>query len=660
MEEDIDVSVNKIKAIMILIKSSFLTSLVFIVSATWGQQTLPIPRNIQKTYINQTRSADGKPGNKYWQNTANYLINVNFYPDSRQLIGTVTIDYTNNSPDTLKEIWFKLYPNLYKKGSPHQQQIDPIDESDGIHINNITINGKTKNVSSLNTEIGRKSNSPSMAFAKDATSFKLDGTNMKVTIEPLAPKQTIHFIIDYNYTLNKGSHIRTGEIDMGSDFVAYFFPRIAVYDDIDGWNKIPYTGMLEFYNDFCHFKANITVPKNYIVWATGTLLNSQEVLQEKYVQKIAQAEQNNDITTIIDTTDLQQGNITTNNPANTWQFKADNVTDFVFATSNHYIWKASSLVVDKKTNRRTRVDAAFKPIHKDYFEVINYARKTVEAMSYTFPAWPYPYEHETVFDGLDQMEYPMMVNDNPLEDREDAITLTDHEIFHTMFPFYMGINETKYGWMDEGWATIGEWLISNIIDSSIIDDYGVESYGNIAGKEEDIPIMSLSTQQSTNSYFINTYPRPALGYLYVKDMLGDELFTKALHYYIEQWHGKHPMPYDFFNCMNTGSGKNLNWFWKRWFFDNGFPDLAITKVINNKNNYIVLITSIGTKPVPIDLTIFYTDGTKQNMHRRISVWENSTSTTLTFSANKTVEKFILGSVYVPDINKADNVYEVKH
>lgn len=641
-------------------KSILLISLLFIVFTSYAQQTLPIPRNIQKTYTNNTRSTTGKPGSNYWQNTANYLINVNFYPGSRQLDGTVNIDYTNNSPDTLKEIWFKLYPNLYKKGTVRQQQIDPNDECDGMHINNITINGKTKEVSSLNEETGHKSNSPSMAFAKDAKLFKIDGTNMKITVSPVAPKQTIHFIISYSYILNKNSHIRTGEIDEGSAFVAYFFPRIAVYDDIDGWNEIPYTGAQEFYNDFCNFKANITVPKNYVIWATGNLQNASTVLQEKYVQRIAEAEQSDGITTIIDTTDLKQGNITTDNATNTWQFEANDVTDFVFATSNHYIWKASSLVVDKKTKRRTRVDAAFNPIHTDYFEVIDYARKTVEAMSYTLPAWPYPYPHETIFDGLDQMEYPMMVNDNPEEDRTDAITLTDHEIFHTMFPFYMGTNETKYAWMDEGWATMGEWLISNIIDSSINDDYGIYAYEKTAETEEDIPIIRLSTQQSPSTYFTNSYPKPALGYLYVKDMLGDALFTKALHYYIEQWHGKHPMPYDFFNCMNIGSGKNLNWFWKRWFFDNGFPDLAITKVKHQKNNYTVVVTSIGTKPVPIDLTIYYVDGTKQTIHRSISVWENNNATvSLAFNANKTIQKLVLGSTYIPDVNKADNVYEVK-
>jgi aminopeptidase N len=223
----------------------------------------------------------------------------------------------------------------------------------------------------------------------------------------------------------------------------------------------------------------------------------------------------------------------------------------------------------------------------------------------------------------------------------------------------MGINETKYGWMDEGWATMGEWLISPLIDSTIVDDYGMKAYDVSAGTELDLPIITLTTQLNGTPLFINSYVKPALGYLYIKDYLGDELFTKALHYYISQWHGKHPMPYDFFNCMNSGSGKNLNWFWKRWFFDNGVPDLAISKVKKNGKNYTVTIESKGTKPVPVDLNIILEDATLKQ-HRSIEVWEKgNTSTTISFKTDKRVVRMTLGSTYTADVNKEDNSWEEK-
>jgi hypothetical protein len=606
-------------------------------TASFAQTILPVPVNLQATYAKGTRTTTGAPGKNYWQNTADYTIAVNFDPANRHLDGTVSVDYTNNSPDTLNEIGFKLYPNIYKKGAIRNMPVLAADLTDGVQIKTLSIDKKEQ----------------------EAANWKIEGTNMTLKTPPVLPKQKVHFDIAYSYTLNKTSHIRTGQVDSGAFFIAYFFPRIAVYDDIDGWNQYPYRGSEEFYNDFCHFNLAVTVPGNYKVWSTGNLKNAGDVYVPKIVQRIHDAELSDKVTDVITGTELNE-QITKNNAANTWKFEADSVTDMAFAISNHYVWKASSLVVDPKTGRRTRVDAVFNPAHKDYFEVINYARKTVEAMSYKFPKWPYPYPHETVFDGLDQMEYPMMVNDNPTPTSEDGIELTDHEIFHTMFPFYMGVNETKYGWMDEGWATIGEWTISPLIDPKITDLFGVEAYAQSAGSENDQSIISLTPQLSGVSTFTDSYPKPGLGYLYVKDMLGDELFTKALHNYITQWHGRHPMPFDFFNCMNTGSGKDLNWFWKSWFMDSGIPDLGIGKVSSNQKAYTVIINRVGSKPVPVDLTIYYKDGSTQQIHKSVGCWANGEKTyALNFSAKGTVNRIVLGGSYDPDANKKDNIWVAK-
>ncbi|MFN8291933.1 MAG: M1 family metallopeptidase [Chitinophagaceae bacterium] len=612
------------------------TSAVFLISfsALNGQSSLPVPRNIRPAYEKGTRTADGKPGKNYWQNTASYDIKVLFEPDSRLLKGTVDIDYVNNSPDTLKQVWFKLYPNVYKNTSPRAGRIDSADLGNGVSIHQLTVNGN---------ELPEKER-------------RVNGTNMTVNIPPLATGQHIKFTINWSYILNKGSHNRTGEVEPGADFVAYFFPRIAVYDDIDGWNKYPYLGSLEFYNDFCHFKAAITVPNKQMVWATGDLTNAEEVLSYTTNDRLAQSEKYGRLMTVVDSSEI--GTTTKQNrPYNTWKFEADSVTDFVFACSDHYMWRSVSVVVDKQTNRKTRVDAVFNPKHWEYYPVIEEAQKTVEFMSYRFPKWPFPYSHETVFDGLDQMEYPMMVNDNPLQDRAESIELTDHEIFHTMFPFYMGINETKYAWMDEGWATIGEWLISPMIDSNIVDEYGVEATSTIAGKETDLPVITLSTETNT-SYFTNSYPKPAMGYLFVKDMLGDDLFLKGLHYYISQWHGRHPIPYDFFNCMNTGTGKNLNWFWKKWFFDDGEPNLALEKVVAAGSKPSATVVMKGNKPVPVDIKVTYTDGSVKKVHRSIAVWEKgNTAVTIPLPGGK-IKSLSLGDAHTPDTDKKDNVWPV--
>jgi hypothetical protein len=600
-----------------------------------AQTTLPIAPEFQKTYQKETRNTDGKPGRNYWQNTSKYDLNVDFNPTTRLLKGKVQVTYTNNSPDTLKEIWFKLYPNLYKKGTPRKSKLAESDLGNGVAIEKLAANGKS------------------------ITDFKIDGTNMTVSVPAVVPGKTISFSIDYSYTLNKGSHMRTGQVDEGSHFVAYFFPRIAVYDDVDGWNKFPYTGAEEFYNDFDQFNASITVPGGYGVWATGDLKNPSEVFQKDIVSRMLSAEKNDAVIDVITDKDLADKKVTQPNAFNTFKFEAKNVTDFVFALSDHYLWKSSSLVVDPKTKRRTRVDAVFNPKHKDYYEVIDFARKTVEAMSYTFPKWPFPYNHETIFDGLDQMEYPMMVNDNPVDDRTDAITLTDHEIFHTMFPFYMGINETKYGWMDEGWATIGEWLISPMIDSTIVDEYGVQPTASSSGGKDDTPIMTLTPDLKGSGSFTNSYPKPGLAYLFVKDYLGDELFTKALHTYIKNWNGKHPMPYDFFNSMNEGSGKNLNWFWKAWFFEDGVTDMAIKVVAKTSSGYTITIENKSVKPLPIDLSLTYEDGSVEKSHSTIGVWEKGEKQVkIDIKTSKKLSKVVMGNPHTPDKVKSDNSFSL--
>lgn len=597
---------------------------------SFAQANLPIPRNIAKTYQKSTRSTTGAPGTAYWQNTADYDIHAAYNPANLLLQGSETIIYTNNSPDTLTEILLKLYPNFYKKGSMTLWKIAAEDVGEGMSIESIAIGGN------------------------QTIAYTIDGTNMVVKMPPLYPKQNLELKLAFHYTLNKGSHNRTGQVDPNSAFVAYFFPRVAVYDDVDGWNKHQYIGTQEFYNDFCHFKAAITVPKDFVVWATGDLKNCDEVLQNKYCRRLQQAFASNSPVVIIDSTDLAMGNVTIGNDEKTWLYEASNVTDFVFGTSNHYVWHSASTIVDSTTNRRTRADAVFNPKHRDYHDVLHYTLASVKAMSFVFPKWPFPYPHITVFDGLDQMEYPMMVNDLPLE-RFDAITTTDHEVFHTIFPFYMGINETKYSWMDEGWATMGEWLISPIIDSTIADDYGMRRYDSTAGYEEDLPITTLSTQLNGNAFFLNSYVKPALGYLYVRDYLGNELFTRALHNYISNWHGKHPMPHDFFNSMNTGCGRNLDWFWKQWFFESGYPDLAISRVKKTGNTYMLTIENKGNKPVPIDLTMTLDDGTTQQQHRTIGIWESGNKTAnVTFVTNKKYTKIVLGSLYTADVNKANN------
>jgi hypothetical protein len=620
-----------------MLNRSFLIIFSFLVmrSVAYAQQSLPIAGNIQKAYATGTRSRDGSPGKAYWQNKGNYVVKVRFNPKDRQLKGTVAIDYTNNSPDTLTRIVFKLYPNLYEKGSLKATVIQAEDLTDGVAIEKISANGQLL----------------------DTTKYVIRGTNMFVRGKQLLPGETIHFAITYSYTLNKGSFVRTGQIDSGAFFLAYFFPRIAVYDDIDGWNMYPYTGQVEFYNDYGHFDAEITVPGNYQVWATGDLKNQHNVYQPRFATLIDESGKTDSVLNIVTEADLRSGQITARTAENTWKFEADNVTDFAFGLSNHYVWQATSLIVDPTTKRRVRVDAVYNPEHTTYQPVISFARKTVEAMSYNFPKIPFPYAHQTVFDGPDEMEFPMLVDNNPFEKKKDAIQLTAHEIFHTIFPFYVGTNETKYSFMDEGWATFAEFYLHPMIDSSIPVDYNMDDINTMSGSESDVPVMTLTPQLAGGARFMDKDQKPALAYLYLKEMLGDKLFLEAVHFYINNWMGKHPTPYDFFNCMNTASGTNLNWFWKNWFFEKHIPDLGIGKVARRQQLYTVEVNNIGGQAVPVHLTIVFSDGSKQYLNSSILTWSSQRKAkTFSFHTKKRVKRIVLGTTYDADTDKNNNTW----
>jgi len=608
---------------------------LFIINHPAICQDLPVATNFKAAYLKQTRDKSGSPGKNYWQNKTDYVIKISFDPHTRNIAGNVGIDYINNSPDTLKQLVFKLYPNFYQAQAMRNMPVAPEDLTKGIQINTMSLNGHTI----------------------DSAKRLIRGTNMYVRHIDILPGAKVHLDISYTYSLNKGSFIRTGQVDTGAFMIAYFFPRVAVYDDIDGWNEYPYIGKEEFYNDFCDFKVEITVPGTYQVWATGELQNPEKVYTPKFVKRIATASKSDSVTDVITEADIKSGDINVKNNTNTWKFKANNETDFAFATSNHYVWKASGISVDPATHRRTRVDAVYNPQHKSYDEVVSYARKTVELISYKIPGIPFPYSHESIFDGLDAMEYPMMVNDLPFE-KSEAVEFTAHEVFHSLFPFFVGTNETKYSFMDEGWATFAEFTLGPKIRPDMGDDYDLSPVNSTAGTDQDVPIMTLTPQLYGKARFSDKDLKPALGLRYLREMLGDPLFFKAVKYYIGQWQGKHPTPYDFFNCMNNGAGINLNWFWKNWFFEKNVPDLAIAKVNHQQQKYAVTIANEGTEIVPVHLTVYYSDGSNEIVNRSISCWsKGNQSVVLKFTAKNKVLKLVLGTAYDVDVNPGNNTWK---
>ncbi|AZI26415.1 peptidase [Pedobacter sp. G11] len=608
--------------------------LIFIFATELSAQTLlPLATNFKPAYSKQTRSNEGLPGKNYWQNSGDYDIRLKFDPIGRVVEGKVNIKYFNNSPDTLKQIVFKLYPNLYQAQAMRNVHISPDDLTAGVEIKKMELN----------------------ASLLDKKKYAIRGTNMFVKSLRVLPGDTTCFDIEYQYTLNKGSFMRTGQVDSGAFMIAYFFPRIAVYDDIDGWNEYPYIGKEEFYNDYGNFKVDIEVPKAYSVWATGTLLNAPEIFQKPVLERLQEAENNGGVIEVITRADLDNNLIFKERKSRIWHFEAKEVSDFAFSVSNHYVWKAKSIMTDPKTRRHTRVDAVYNPDHTNFDPVVGYAAKTVDLISSYLPAVPFPYPHITIFEGLDAMEYPMMVNDLPFEG-DEAVELTAHEVFHTMFPFYVGSNETKYSFIDEGLATFSEFTFGPLINPDMADHYDLSAINVSAGTDHDVPVMTPTQQLYGNARFSNKDLKPALGLRYVREMLGEEKFNVALRYYISRWAGKHPSPYDFFNCMNQGSGVNLNWFWINWFFEKNTPDLSISRI----NKKLITVQRTGAGMVPVHLKITYADGTVRNITKNIGCWQSGLrNIDIPLPSKPGMIKVVLGDGFDADTDVSNNTWTNK-
>ena len=608
-------------------------TLISFVSVTASAQELYMPRNIRKAYENGTRSLDGKPGKHYWQNKGKYDMTLTVTPSDKLVKGTETIAYTNNSPDTLRQLTIRFVNNIHKPQAPRSGYADADFLTTGLNIRAFSINGQD--------------------YAVDSKDW---GTIARVKLKStINPGQTANLTIDWTYPLSKESG-REGQLDSTTFFVAYSFPRISVYDDYNGWDRIPHTDRAEFYNDFNDYQLNVKAPKNYVVWATGDLKNPDEVLQPTFAEKLKKSLTSDEVISMANADEMAKGEVTKQNAWNTWKFTADHITDVTFALSNHYIWDAGSVLVDNKTKRRASVQSAYDSKAIDFTHGVAWSKLALGWFSNNWPGVAYPFSKMTVVQGFADMEYPMMVNDGTTNNMEFSQFVMNHEIAHTYFPFYMGINETCYASMDEGWATTLEYLIA-------IDQLGKakadENYkefrvkrwiGNNAA-EEDLPVITPTTLATGD----NAYVKPSLSYLGVKDILGDDGFKKALHIYMERWNGKHPIPWDFFNSINNASGLDLNWYWNNWFFSYNYIDLKIDKVSIKGTNYGIALKNVGGFAIPFDVKVTYADGTIQTIHETPMIWKaNQKAVTVQFNAQKAVASILIdGGIYM-DATPADN------
>jgi hypothetical protein len=618
-----------------MLKSISFSALLCLFLLQANAQTLTMPADIAQAYAKDTRSLNGKPGKKYWQNHGRYNISLTIAPPNNIINGMEQIIYFNNSPNALDSLNMKLIVNVHRGG---RRGGNP---AEGIIVDAIKINDATATWDN----------------AKAIT------TNYMVGLaKPLMPHDSLKMDITWHYQLSK-SPGRDGIIDSTTYYLAYFYPRVSVYDDYRGWDTQPHTGSLEFYNDFNDYTLNVTVPKNFMVWATGTLRNPNQVLQPEFAKRLEQSMTSDSTIHIATAQDLANKNITAQNATNTWTWTATNITDMAVGLSDHYDWDAASVLVDDKSHRIASVQAAFPDASEDFHHSVQYSRYALGWFSHNLPGVPYPFPKMTAFQGFADMEYPMMVNDSHTPDLGFAEMVQDHEIAHTYFPFYMGINESRYAFMDEGWATTFELLIGNTEKGKQAADdfykkFRVNRWIHLPHVKEN-PIVTPSNEVTFDAGD-NSYGKPSLSYLALKDMLGEELFKKALHTYMDNWHSKHPTPWDYFNSMSSGAGKNLNWFFNNWFFTTSYIDLNLQNVTKIGSGYKIDIQNIGGFAIPFDLKLTYSDGTTDVVHQTPAVWQaDQKQTTINLKNDKTITTVEIDGGIFMDADESNNKWMAK-
>jgi hypothetical protein len=624
------------------VKSIFnLLILILLTQNVFPQNELRIPENIKPAFENGTRTYNGSPGANYWINKSDYKIVAEVNPQTKIINGSAEITYHNNSSDSLDQLVIRLYHNVTKPNAKRDFMLNEKALTEGVIIKDISVDGIKLDLT-------------------DRAKVNIAGTNMILTLtEKIKPESKINLSIDWNVKIPPVPSVRYGSYDSTTMFIAYWYPQISVYDDIDGWDRLDYSGTLEMYNDFNNYDVTLNVPGGFHIWATGVWQNPEQILNDKYLSLYKKAWESDNVIRIFKSEDIAEKKIYKNyDKINSFRFFAENVPDFAFGISDHYLWDASSIVVDNKTGKRVYCTAAYRESSKDFVDNTYYAKETLKYFSFEMPGVPYPFPSATVFNGSGGMEFPMMVNNGSSDTKAGTVHLTSHELCHQYLPFYMGTNERKYPFMDEGWAV----MLPYDFQERTAEGYNprvryVEAYENFAGNEYDLPLMVPSPTISWRSYRIAAYNKPAIAYDNLRELLGDELFLRALREYINRWNGKHPIPTDFFFTFNDFTKMDLNWFWKSWFYDFSYPDLEIESAVVLGDVLKIVIKNNGKLALPVKLQVLSNEVVSKEVLFKADVWKtNIDSVELTIEGIKNFDAIILGGNEIPEVNSVDNVY----
>lgn len=613
-----------------------------------------IPNAYYQAYSNGTRTFSGKPGSKYWQQYASYDMDVTLDPENKTVTGNSTITYYNNSPDTLGQLFLELSQNVHKEGVVRNERTEV---TGGIKLKSMVYEGDTLQVIQRYGERG----------------YNIDGTIMTVLPDqPLMPGDSVSMNIAWDFKVPQdGAGGRMGYSEDNLFYIAYWYPQMRVYDDVIGWFTEPFRINGEFYHGFADYNVRITAPDQRVVTSTGQLQNGKEVLKADIYDRMMKAYSGDEIITVVGESDF--GNVTRTDGDNTatWHYTAENIRDFAFSVTKESVWDATRAPIgdldDDGNTDYADINALYRTDAPLWKNAAEFARHSTSFLS-EYTGIDYPWPHMTAVEGSGiiggGMEFPMMTLIGAYRGRaaQSLYSVIAHEIAHMWVPMQVSTNERRYSWMDEGTTTFNEnrAKLDYYPDGPNYEMQDFQSYLQIAGTDYEGEIMRWSDFHYNGlAYSRASYSKPASMLVTLRGLLGKEVFEEAYQTFLKEWEYKHPYPWDLFNTFEDVSGRNLDWFWRSWYYETWTLDHAVTDVTKSENGTRIIIQDLGLSPMPANVEITLMDGTVINKNIDVDTWLNgATAAILVIENSSPVQKVEIDPDYLfPDVNRENNIWE---
>jgi len=605
---------------------------------------------------NEYRDASGAPGPKYWQNSADYKINVTLDTAQHRISGTTQITYTNNSPDPMAFLWLQLDQNIYKENS--RGNATAILGSSGRFTSKTFTNGdEIKAVYVIKNGKAEKAD------------YIVTDTRMQIRLKDTlrAAGSKIELKIEYALTIPENGSDRMGRAHTKNGWIyniGQWYPRMEVYDDVTGWNVIPYMGGAEFYLDYGNFDFTITAPASLVVVGSGELLNPAEVLTPTEIKRLAEAKNSDKTVFIKDSIDVVSGRAHPENKTElTWHFFCKNSRDAAWAASKAFLWDAAR--VNLPGGKKALAQSVY-PIegkgNDSWSRSTEFTKGAIELYSNKW--YPYTYPVATnVAGNVSGMEYPGIVFCGTDNKKGDLWDVTNHEFGHNWFPMIVGSNERKYAWMDEGFNTFLNNVDTRIFNNGEfykpVDEHRV-AIGMFSADANSIMTLPDVTPEEFSP--MSEYDKPALGLMILREqILGEERFDYAFQTYIKRWAFKHPTPWDFFHTMDNAAGEDLSWFWNEWFSTTWKLDQAISQVNYNNNNpaegSTITIDNLEEMALPVTILIKQENGKADTVKLPAEIWQHGPEWTFAYNSTSKIASAIIDPDHtLPDINPDNNAY----